>query len=60
LRKCPLLLDQVNLETQDITSVQKFNADTGMFETAGFDDDRQTVGVDFEINTGEGYLIYLK
>ena len=42
-----------------ISSIQRFNPDTGKFETAGYLNG-QIVGVDFPISTGEGYFIYMK
>ncbi len=43
-------------------SIQRFNADTGKFETAAFDieNGNQISGVDFTIVSGEGYIVYMK
>lgn len=43
-----------------VTSIQRFNTATGAFETAGFTQNGQRVGVDFPIVAGEGYFIYMK
>lgn len=49
------LLD--DYQSQNVTSIQRYSTEEGVFETAGFDADGNTVGVDFEIVLGEGYLI---
>lgn len=47
-----------NFGEENITSIQKYSTDTGMFESAWFDTEGQVTGVDFEINPGEGYFVY--
>ena len=42
-----------------ISNIQRFNPDTGRFDTAGYQDDR-VAGVDFPIKAGEGYLINMR
>jgi hypothetical protein len=42
-----------------VSSVQRFNAEIGKFETAGYLSG-QPAGVDFQIKAGEGYFIYMK
>ena len=41
------------------TNIQRFNPQTGQFETANHQD-VQPIGIDFPIMPGEGYLIYRK
>ncbi len=48
------------LGSGNISSIQRYNTETGVFETAGFDDVGNPTGVDFEIVVGEGYFIYMK
>ncbi|MEW6215831.1 MAG: thrombospondin type 3 repeat-containing protein, partial [Nitrospirota bacterium] len=52
------LLKAIGDETV-VSSIQRFNTDTGMFETAGYLNG-QIVGVDFSMKAGEGYFIYMK
>jgi len=42
-----------------VVSVQRFNKITGLFETASFKDSAP-VGVDFPMQEGEGYLVFMK
>lgn len=49
-----------DLGSENILSVQRFNNDTGRFESAGYDDSGQIIGKDFMIVNGEGYFIYMK
>ncbi len=42
-----------------VSSVQRFNTETGRFETLSFESG-ETVGEDFPIASGEGALIYMK
>jgi hypothetical protein len=49
-----------DLGSENITTIQRYNAETGIFETAGFGENNQTVGIDFSIVPGEGYLVYMK
>lgn len=48
-----------DLGNENIISIQRYNTEKGMFETAGFDNG-QIIGVDFEILPGEGYFIFMK
>ena len=43
-----------------ITSIQRFNTDTGRLETAAFNADRELCGVDFKIVPGEGFFVEIK
>lgn len=43
----------------DVASIQRFNKETGAFETAG-DNDGVPSGVDFGITNSEAYLIHMK
>jgi hypothetical protein len=52
------LLQKIGDETV-VSNIQRFNDDTGKFETAGYLNG-QTVGVNFPIKAGEGYFIYMK
>jgi len=42
-----------------VSSIQRFNQDTGEFETAAYHNG-QPVGADFSIISGEGYFIYMR
>ena len=44
----------------NISYIQRFNAEHGKFETAGFDENGQLTGINFSIQPGEGYFLYLK
>ncbi len=48
------------LGNSNVASIQRYSAEKGMFETAGFDQSSNPSGVDFPIVTGEGYFIYMK
>ncbi len=48
------------LGSNNVISIQRFNPDTGIFETAGFDENGNMTGVDFRVVPGEGYFIYMK
>lgn len=52
------LLEKIRNEAM-ISSIQRFNPDTGRFETAVYENG-QPVGVDFPIVAGEGYFIHMK
>jgi hypothetical protein len=41
-------------------SIQRYNVETGMFETASFKDDGTMAGIDFTIKEGEGYNVFMK
>lgn len=43
-----------------ISSVQRYNAGTGAFETLGFKEDGQVFGADFPIKPGESYFLFMK
>lgn len=48
------------LGKSNIISIQKFSTENGMFQSAGFNELGNVVGIDFLIVAGEGYLIYMK
>ena len=54
------LLADSELGAANVFSIQRFNPETGEFETRSFDDDGNQQGIDFPIETGVGYLIYMK
>ena len=41
-------------------NIQRFNPNTGTFETAAYDETGLPIGIDFPIVSGEGYIIYMK
>ena len=43
-----------------VSSIQRFNPYTGRFETAGYNQTGQPVGVDFPIMAGEGYIVSMR
>ena len=49
-----------DLGSANVESIQRYCADKGTFETAGFVTDGQPAGVDFSINPDEGYFIFMK
>ena len=49
-----------NLGSENVSSMQRYSADKGVFETAGFGPAGQLAGVDFPIIPGEGYFIFMK
>jgi hypothetical protein len=48
------------LGSTNVTSIQRYSTEKGMFETAGFDQSSNASGIDFSIVAGEGYFIYMK
>ncbi len=50
----------INLGSANVSSIQRFNPTTGEFETAGYGLSGQCVGVDFPIEAGEGYFVFMK
>jgi hypothetical protein len=48
------------LGAENVISIQRFDTDSGTFETAGFNESLQPSGVDFSIVSGEGYLIQMQ
>lgn len=44
----------------NVSSVQRYNSETGAFETASFDQSGKTAGIDFPIVPGEGYFVFMK
>lgn len=48
------------LGSEKVSSIQRFCAEKGAFETAGFEPGGQLVGVDFPILLGEGYFVFMK
>jgi len=49
-----------DLGSENVSSIQRYSMEKGAFETAGFTQDGQLVGVDFTIVAGEGYFVYTK
>ena len=49
-----------DLGSENIANIQRYCTDKGAFETAGFGQNGQVVGVNFPIIPGEGYFIYMK
>ena len=43
-----------------ITSTQRFNTDTGRFETAAYNADGDLYGIDFKIVPGKGFFVEMK
>ncbi len=48
------------LGASNVVSIQRYSAEKGVFETAGFDQYSNPSGVDFGIKRGEGYFINMK
>ncbi|BBO84825.1 hypothetical protein DSCO28_53910 [Desulfosarcina ovata subsp. sediminis] len=48
------------LGVENMVSIQRFDTDSGTFETAGFNENQQPSGVDFSIAAGEGYFLAMK
>jgi hypothetical protein len=48
-----------DLGFDNVASIQRFDPQTGAFETASFNQDGELVGFDFEIVPGEGYFIFM-
>jgi len=49
-----------DLGSENVASIQRYSAEKGAFETAGFTADGQLTGVDFPIVPGEGYFIFMQ
>jgi len=49
-----------DLGKENVASIQRYFAEKGAFETAGFGPDGQVVGMDFPIIPGEAYFIFMK
>ena len=54
------LLNSPDLGPANISSIQRFNTDTGMFEALGFEADDTIAGDDFPLVPGEGYWVNMK
>jgi hypothetical protein len=48
------------LGAENVNSIQRFDTDSGTFETTGFEGSLHPYGVDFAIVVGEGYLVFMK
>jgi RHS repeat-associated protein len=48
------------LGSENVSSIQRFAAEKGSFETASFLPDEQLVGIDFPIVPGEGYFLFMR
>lgn len=48
------------LGSDNVVSIQRFSAEKGTFETAGFDGNNHPSGIDFSIVPGEGYFVFMK
>lgn len=46
--------------SESVNSIQRYSIEKSFFETAGFEPDGNTVGVDFQILSGEGYFVNMK
>ncbi len=44
--------------TENVSGIQRFNSETGLFETVSIDSSGTPAGVNFEIRSVEGYFIY--
>jgi hypothetical protein len=49
-----------DLGSDNVSGVQRYNSETGAFETAGFEADGKLAGIDFLIVPGEGYFVFMK
>ncbi|MBN1932549.1 MAG: hypothetical protein JW786_13180 [Desulfobacterales bacterium] len=47
------------LGSEKIKSIQRYVSETGLFESAGFDQDGNVTGIDFPVTPGEGYFIFM-
>ncbi len=47
------------LGSENIINIQRYNKNRGAFETAGFDETEQIIGVDFIIVQGERNFVYM-
>ena len=54
------LLADPALGAANVSSIQRFNPETGEFETRGFDENGNQQGIDFPIIPGEGYILNMK
>ena len=48
-----------NIGRENVSSIQRYSTEKGVFETAGFRQGGQVAGVDFPIVAGEGYFIFM-
>ena len=49
-----------NIGYGNVASIQRYNWESGAFETAAYDTTGQIDGVDFPIVTGEGYILHMR
>jgi len=47
------------LGSENIINIQRYNKNRGAFETSGFDETEQIIGVDFIIVQGERNFVYM-
>jgi hypothetical protein len=48
------------LGSENVSSIQRYDAEKGAFETAAFTAEGDLAGIDFPIVSGEGYLIFMR
>ncbi|BBO84830.1 hypothetical protein DSCO28_53960 [Desulfosarcina ovata subsp. sediminis] len=48
------------LGAENVISIQRYHTGTGLLETASYDEYQQAIGIDFEINGGEGYMVNMR
>ena len=48
------------LGSEAVSSIQRYDTATGLFNTAVFREDGQAAGIDFAIVPGEGYFVFMK
>ena len=48
-----------SLGSENVVSIQRYSSERGAFESAGFNESSQTVGIDFPITPGVGYFVFM-